>query len=628
MCGIAGYINYNPAAQADNNILEAMCRSIIHRGPDDQGVYCRDNAGLGMRRLSIIDLSGGHQPIHNEDGSVWIVYNGETYNFPDLKRELLEYGHRFYTNTDTEVLIHMYEQYGPDFAARLEGMFAFCIWDSAKKQLLLARDRLGQKPLFYAPAPERFIFGSEIKAILSHPGYTREIDTESVAKYLFYGFVPTPRTIFKGIRQLEPGHSLLLNTGERKFSVSRFFKLDFTPKNRLSEYEQKSTFVDLFAESVKSQMVSDVPVGVFLSGGIDSSLVLAMLSQSVNPAEITAFSIGFNESQYNESVFAAQVARKLGIKNHLIETLPVKKCLEILPEVLDSLDQPIADPSIIPTYLLSRFTSRHVKVALSGDGGDELFGGYPKYSIHKLLAHFGFLPENSRRKFGDLVQKYLKPHVRPFLGAKAQRFLDGLEFPPHIRNQVWISSFLPHELAGLLKFPAAGLFSEIADRMGDLGGDYADIVDETTYLDMRLIFTDMYLVKVDRASMANSLEVRCPFLDGRVIDFATHLPSESKIKGLALKRLLRETAGDFLPQEIINRPKMGFGIPLTEWSRGELKPFILHMLSREKVEEGGLFNYAYVEKLLAEHFSRKQNHSVKLWALLVFQNWYYKWLCN
>ncbi len=626
MCGIAGYINYNPAVQANNNILEAMCRSIIHRGPDDQGLYCRDNAGLGMRRLSIIDLTGGHQPIHNEDGSTWIVYNGETYNFLSLRKELQEYGHRFYTNTDTEVLIHMYEQYGPDFAGRLEGMFAFCIWDSAKRQLLLGRDRLGQKPLFYAPA--RFIFGSEIKAILAHPGYAREIEPKSVAKYLFYGFVPTPHTIFKGICQLEPGHSLLLDTDKKRFSINRFFRLSFTPKSKLGEYEQKSTFVDLFAESVKSQMVSDVPVGVFLSGGIDSSLVLAMLSQSVNPAEITAFSIGFNESQYNESMFAAQVAQKLGIKNHLIETLPVKKCLEILPEVLDSLDQPIADPSIIPTYLLSRFTGQHVKVALSGDGGDELFGGYPKYSIHNLLAHLGFLPQNIRQKLGNSVQAHLKPQIRPFLGAKAQRFLDGLEFPPHIRNQAWIAPFLPQELAGLLKSPPAGLFSEIADRMGDLGGDYADIVDETTYLDMSLIFTDMFLVKVDRASMANSLEVRCPFLDSRVIDFATHLPSEFKIKGLALKRLLRKTAEDFLPQEIVNRPKMGFGIPLAEWSRGELKPSILYMLSREKVEEGGFFNYAGVEKLLAEHFSHKQNHSAKLWALLVFQNWYYKWLRN
>jgi len=628
MCGICGYIHLDRSKRPSEDILKGMMDAIFHRGPDDSGLYIKDNAALGHRRLSIIDLDTGHQPIFNEDGSLVIVYNGEVYNFPDLKESLLSKGHRFKTRTDTEVVLHAYEEYGDRCLKYFNGMFALAIWDARKGLLLLARDRFGKKPLYYAVFDNQFIFGSELKSILKHPSVRREIDPAALSKYLAYEYVPSPLTIFKKIKKIEPASKLVLQNGS--YRIDSYWDLSFGNSNNLSLEETKANLAKLFKESVKRRLISDVPLGVFLSGGIDSSSVVAMMAELVSPKEIKTFSIGFKERSFDESSAARLVANHFGTDHHE-ETLSPGTMLEALPKVLDIIDEPFADSSIIPTYLVSRFTRRYVKVALGGDGGDELFMGYPSFLAHRL---------NSCAPFAGAPLK--KAILKAFVGMmsvsndymslnfKARRFLRGLDFPDEVRHQVWIGSFTPKEQErllisdGHLDYDPFKLYDLTADRYKRAGS--ADPLNRAMYIYIKTYMTDDILTKVDRASMANSLEVRAPFLDKEFCDFAAAIPSTLKLRRLRPKWILKEALKERLPKATLNKGKQGFAVPVAKWLKEDLKDLTLNAFDEKKIKREGLFNYPYIKELLREYLGNKSDTRKEIWALFMFEMWYDRWM--
>ncbi|MCX9011225.1 MAG: asparagine synthase (glutamine-hydrolyzing) [Candidatus Methanoperedens sp.] len=627
MCGICGNFYFNPSERVDAGTIAGMCEAIVHRGPDDQGVYADQNIGLGARRLSIIDLEGGHQPVHSEDSSKWVVQNGEIYNFRELRDTLKQKGHEFYTKSDTEVILHAYEEYGERCVERFEGMFAFAIWDADKEQLFLGRDRMGKKPLHYMVLNDQFMFSSEIKSILRHPDFRKEIEDEQVKSYLLYGYIPAPDSIFKGIKKLPPAHTLTI-TGSADIKIRNYWNMDF--RSKIAEHDEEK-IIDMITfclkESVRKRLVSDVPLGVFLSGGVDSSLVLAMMCELLPPEDISAFSIGFEEAEYDESGYAKAVADRLGV-NHRLEMLPLGKVLKNLPRIIQMLDEPIADPSIVPTYMLSDFTRKYVTVALSGDGGDELFGGYPKYYAHKFSNFYDSLFPALIRRNVDKVLYRSRDITEKILNDKIKRFLIGLSYSPDIRNHAWISPFFPREIESLLTEEAKnslsnGYFGEVEEHAATFIGE--EPLDKMIYLDTKLTLADLYLVKVDRASMACSLEVRSPFLDRQMVELAASIPSKLKVKGATTKYILKRVAERYLPERIIYRKKMGFGMPLSNWLRRELTPLIHENLSEDRIKNEGFFNYPVIEGLLNEHFEGKKDNSFRIWNLLVFQIWLNRW---
>lgn len=626
MCGICGNFYFNTVKRVETSTITRMCEAIIHRGPDDKGTYVNRNIGMGARRLSIIDLEGGHQPIHNEDSRKWVVQNGEIYNFQELRDALKQKGHEFYTKSDTEVILHAYEEYGEKCVERFDGMFAFAIWDADKEQLFLARDRMGKKPLHYLILNDQFIFSSEIKSILQHPDFKKEIEYEPIKNYLLYGYVPAPDSIFKGIKKLPPTHTLTIDkSGDTK--IRNYWNMDFRSKVSCDEEKIIDTIAQSLKEAVRKRLVSDVPLGVFLSGGVDSSLVLAMMCELLPPAGISAFSIGFDEAEYDESKYAKSVADCMGV-NHFLEILPPEKVLRDLPKIIQMLDEPITDPSIIPTYMLSNFTKKYVTVALSGDGGDELFGGYPKYYAHKFSNLYDSLFPSLLRKNIDRILYRSREVPQKIISDKIKRFLIGLSYPSEIRNHAWISPFFPNEIDSLLtekikKSLSNAYFSEVEEHAAMFRGE--EMIDKMIYLDTKLTLADLYLVKVDRASMACSLEVRSPFLDRQMVELAASIPSKLKVKRITTKYILKRVAERYLPKQIIYRKKMGFGMPLSKWLRGELKPLVLENLSEERIEKEGFFNYPVIEELLNEHFEGKKDNSSRIWNLLVFQIWLKKW---
>ena len=597
MCGICGVIDFDQNLVLEEE-LRCMNGTLIHRGPDGEGYFILKNVGLANRRLSVIDLKFGSQPIHNEDKSLWITFNGEIYNFQKTRVSLQKKNHRFYTKTDTECILHLYEEEGANFVKKLDGMFALAIWDEKKKELLLARDPMGKKPLYWALFGSKFVFASEPKAILALPDFKRVIDRGSLSKYFFYGYVPSPNTIFKGINRLSAGSFMRVrkNVAEEE---KKYWEIDYSGKfDDLSNEERKDQVKSLLKKAVEKRLVADVPIGVFLSGGIDSSLVAAFIP----PKKVEAFTIGFEDSFFDESVYAKMVADHLGIKQN-IKIFKNSEVFDLFPEALELMDEPVADPSILPTYLLSAFTGQRVKVALSGDGGDENFAGYPKY-----LAHF-FLRRTGLEKL---------PFLRATMPQKGKvgKLLASSPFPLYLRNQFWISSLSAEEIKRMtgvsLKLDELEMYHELF--VGK------EALDEALFLDQKMTMADQNLVKIDRASMVNSLEVRCPFLDKDLVQFAARLEFKDKIKGFKTKAILREIAGEFFPKDLYNRPKKGFGIPLKKWLDCELKDFKNHYLSIEKINNENLLNTQAVQGIIND------NNPDNIWKLLVFEVWVEKWL--
>ena len=621
MCGICGVVERD--GTIDRETLRRMTAVLRHRGPDDEGYHVADGngggpaAGLGFRRLSIIDLDTGNQPISNEDGSVWIVFNGEIYNFPELRAELEARGHRFATNADTEVIVHLYEERGPRCLEGLNGMFALAVWDERRRELLLARDRLGKKPLYYAELGDRLLFASELKSLLQHPLCPRELDFEALTRYLAFEYVPTPRAIFAGVRKLPAGHFLRWRDG--RSSIQAYWDLALGDDDGRSEQEYVEEFRARFRDAVGRRLISDVPLGAFLSGGIDSSSVVAMMTEVLPRENVRTFSIGFGEQSFDESSYARRVARFYGTEHHE-DTFTPGVMLDLLPRVAEFLDEPFADASILPTYLLSRFTREFVTVALGGDGGDELLAGYPTFQADRVAQLYRMPRLLHERVVLPLVDRLPVSTANFSLDFKLKRFLGGMTYPQETRHPAWLGAFTPPEQAALLARPVDDVYAEA--RRLFVGAPAHDRLGRLIYLYAKSYLQDDILVKVDRASMACSLEVRAPFLDVELVEFLGRVPSRLKLRGLRGKHLLKRAMADVLPPGIATRAKKGFGIPVAEWFKNDLREALQDELSPERIRRQGIFDAREVERLVSEHLSGRRDHRKPLWTLFVFQLWH------
>jgi len=629
MCGILGFLTRRVADIPDLGELRSMRDLLTHRGPDDQGEFVRslDEGGpfvyMGHRRLSIIDLASGHQPLSNENKTVWVIFNGEIYNFLELRSRLNALGHQFRTNSDTEVIVHAYEEYGERCFRHFNGMFAIGIWDETRKRLLLARDRLGKKPLFYSFVKGNFLFASELKALIAYPNFSRQIDPLSFMKYLFFEYIPSPHTIFKDANKLPPASYLILE--KDGIRVIEYWSPFDSGKiaEQLSEGEIEAKMVELLRQSVRRRLISDVPLGVFLSGGIDSSAITALAQREV-PGKIKTFSIGFEDPSFDESKFASLASKYLGTEHHE-QTMTAPDLLNLVPNLPDILDEPMADASILPTYLLSKFTRQHVTVALGGDGGDELFAGYPTYLAHQMARQYEFFLTHSRPILSFLGNLLPVSDNNISFDFKVKKFLSGIGYPEGIRNFIWLGSFSFPELKRVLP-PELCSQVDPVQIMEEVDGYQKgfSLEDKTTllqYLDLKLYLQDDILVKVDRASMACSLEVRAPFLDYELVEFVMNLPSSLKLRRFTSKYLLKKVMKDFLPKELIERKKKGFGIPIAKWVKGPLRELFGDLLSYDKIKKEGLFNPGYVSSLLQEHLAIKKDNRKQLWTLLVWELW-------
>ncbi len=619
MCGIVGFLTHKAGVIPDLEVLRGMRDTLIHRGPDDSGEFIRglDDRGpfvfFGHRRLSIIDLVGGHQPLSNEDDTVWVIFNGEIYNFVELRRKLEFLGHRFKTDSDTEVIAHAYEEYGEACFQHFNGMFAIGIWDESQKRLLLARDRLGKKPLYYCLMNDTFVFASELKAILAYPHFSRKVDPLSFMKYLFLEYVPSPHTIFNDAKKLPPASCLIWQ--KRGMEVKEYWSPFSVRKKEeyLSEAEIESRMIELLRNSVKQRLISDVPLGVFLSGGIDSSTITAFAQEEV-PGKIKTFSIGFEDPSFDESKYARLASKYLGTDHHG-QTMTPTDLLNLVPNLPDILDEPMADASILPTYLLSKFTRRYVTVALGGDGGDELFAGYQTYLAHKFARPYELF-------LGNLIPV---SDGNISFDFKVKKFLSGIGYPDGIRNSVWLGSFSIPELEKVLSCEVIAQVDRI--RLAEEITSYEKgfpLKDRTTllqYLDLKLYLQDDILVKVDRASMACSLEVRAPFLDHELVEFIMNLPSSLKLRRFTTKYILKKTMKNFLPKELIQRNKKGFGVPIAKWVKGPLRELFGDLLACDRTKKEGFFNPDYVTALFQDHLFNKRDNRKQLWTLLVWELW-------
>ena len=630
MCGICGIYNYGSGLPVTRQDLKAMNDLLVHRGPDDEGYYEHENVGLAMRRLSIIDLSSGHQPITNEDESLWIVFNGEIYNFLELRESLLAKGHKFRTKSDTEVILHLYEEKGLDFPKELRGMFAVAIWDNRRKRLVLARDRVGKKPLFYAVTPSSLVFASELRSLLTVKYLPREINPAAIDAYLTLQYIPSPLSIFKGVKKLEPASVLVFEEGRER--VEKYWdlpvgeeKLGYLPLPELKEMLKAE-----LSEAVKIRLMSEVPLGAFLSGGIDSSVVTALMAKH-SSTPVKTFAIGFKEEKFSELGYARQVARMYGTKH--TEFTVEASMADVLEKLAWHYGEPYADCSALPSYFVSRETRRDVTVALNGDGGDEAFGGYlryvgmkaerlvagaPNWAKHGALAAVGLFPKTAPFNFFWRLEKFLKFSV---MNTLERRYLSTVSF------------FGPGETDGLYSTKFSNLLGKekgyaeryISNLFAKIPGD--DLLNRMSYVDIRSYLPECLMTKMDIASMANSLETRSPFLDHKVLEFAFRLPGRLKLKGLrGTKWILKETFKDMLPPDIYKRGKMGFGVPLGIWFRGELKDYWAGACLSKKALDRGYFKSEELFRLWDEHQAGRRDHGYKLWALLMLELWHRQYM--
>lgn len=625
MCGISGVVDRSSRARPDPAVLQSMNDAIRHRGPDDEGFYIDEGVGLGARRLSIIDVEGGHQPIHNEDETVWVVFNGEIYNYKNLRALLTKLGHRFYTQTDTETLVHAYEEFGDECAKYINGMFAFAIWDKRQRRLLLARDRFGIKPLFYSVNGDQIVFASELKSVIRHPSVDRRINVVALSEYLSFEYVPTPRTILKNVARLPPGH--VLKFSERELAVEPYWDLNLAKSERrppVNWREYKTRLRDKLREVVESEMVSDVPVGVLLSGGIDSSAVCAMMTEAA-PGNIKSFSARFEEKSFDESSHARTVARHLGTEhNELLITSDMM--LKLVPNLMDFLDEPLGDSSIVPTYLISKFAREQVKVVLGGDGGDEMFAGYPTLQAHRMIEYYErFMPWFVRANvIPKIIDRLPVSKDNISFDFKARRFISGRGVPLASRHHRWLGSFTPQEKAALLvpELQQAEMDSYEVAYDHQRRCDAEQTMNQILYMDTKLYLEGDILTKVDRASMASSLEARVPLLNHSLAEYVAEIPHELKLKGLTTKFIFKKAMEGLLPNEIIRRPKKGFNAPVGYWVNTDLKELVNDQLAPDKIEREGYFNADYVQKLLSDHASGARDNRKLIWTLLVFELWY------
>jgi len=615
MCGICGLVS--AAGTPDVEAVARMSARLVHRGPDDDGLFCEGQAALAARRLSIIDLARGHQPISSEDGSAVVVQNGEIYNYRELKRELAGRGHRFATDCDTEVLVHAYEEWGDAFLERLRGMFALALWDKRRRRLLLARDRFGIKPLYYRCAGGELSFASELKAMLEQPGFSREIDPRAVAAYLAFNSIPAPLTIFAEARKLPPGHLLSWDGGEPRLRrYARPGPAAAAEVRRGSAGELAAELREVLDDSIRAHLVADVPVGVLLSGGVDSGGIAALASLHVSEP-LRTFSIGFEEQGFDELSRARLVAERYGTDHHELILRP--DAVELLPRLVEAFDEPFGDSSALPTYLVSGLASGHVKTAMSGEGGDELFGGYYTYVADLLARRVGRLAALAR----PLAEALPSRSGRVGFDYKAKRFARAAANPdPLQRHHGWKEIFSPQARAGLAGEGVAGWdpLDLYRERYAETAA--APPLARMQDVDLGIYLADDLLVKTDRLSMAHSLELRVPFLDAAVADFAFSLPTRLKVRGFAKKRLLRAALEPLLPREIVHGRKQGFSIPIAAWLRGPLEPFAREVLAPSAVARQGLLDPAAVTPLLDRHCAGREDLSRQIWGLMALTLWF------
>jgi len=631
MCGIAGILNEHPAEAGQAGAYEAAVRRMIaplrHRGPDAEGYHVDPQMGiaLGHCRLSIIDLAAGAQPMSNEDGTVWTTFNGEIYNFVQLRERLEQQGHRFATRSDTEVIVHAYEQYGARCVEHFRGMFAFAVWDGKNKTLFLARDRMGKKPLYYYQADGRFYFASEPKAILAVASVRAEADLVAIHHYLTWGYVPAPQSAFKGFRVLPPAHTLTLRNGQTR--IERYWRLAYLPKRQASEEALSEELIARLTESIKLRLISDVPLGAFLSGGIDSSTIVALMS-GLGKGPVKTFSIGFEEQSYNELPYARMVAERYHTDHH--EFIVKADAVSVLPDLVWHYNEPYADSSAIPTYYLAKMTRQHVTVALNGDAGDENFAGYERYIANRLAASYDRLPASLRKsmQWGASRLPRLGSFKNP--AQRAKRFMEALADAPDRRYARWIGFFSDEMKASLYTHEFQNAVAQ-SDPVALLGQAYADAgnvdwVDRSMAADTALYLPFDLMVKVDIASMAHSLEVRSPFVDHEFMEFAASLPSNLKLRGWTRKYLLKRAARALLPPELLKRRKMGFGIPIGQWFRRELRQMTYDTLLSKRAIGRGLFRPERVRRLLDDHEHLRGEWQFHLWALLMLELWFQRFI--
>lgn len=632
MCGICGFTPSSDRIADPRDRLARMCQTIYHRGPDDEGLYLGGKAALGVRRLSIIDVEGGHQPLSNEDGSIWIAHNGEVYNFPELRAELLSRGHIFKTRTDTETILHCYEEWGLEFHRKLRGMFATAIWDEPQNRLILIRDRLGIKPLYYSLLSDKtLVFGSELKALLAYPEVPRKLSASALNLFLTLEYIPAPLSIFQDISKLPAGCMLIYENGS--LQIQKYWELkspaigaEEAPKRQLNSLMDE--LYELLKESVKLRLISDVPLGAFLSGGIDSSCIVGLMRE-LGASPLKTFSIGFEDSTYNELAHAQRIAQTFATEHE--EFILKPKALDLTEQLIHHLDEPFGDFSIFPTYLVSKMAREHVKVILSGDGGDELFAGYEHYQAQKIASMAWLKPLH--KGLPPIVRRFPPSPKKKGLWNKLQRYCEGLDHPVAARHFRWMmflsqknknslySDAFVNELNGIQSLPELEPFQQLFAQMPAL-----DDITSELYLDLNTYLMDDILVKVDRMSMAASLETRVPLIDHKIVEFIFSLPGKFKLKGLTTKWIFKKTMERLLPKENIYRSKEGFSIPIKHWLKKDLKDLMLSYLSPERIQKGGYFQYSAIQEMMDLHLNDKANCSHQLWALLVFEIWRERYL--
>ncbi|MBI4376061.1 MAG: asparagine synthase (glutamine-hydrolyzing) [Elusimicrobia bacterium] len=624
MCGICGIVTKD-GSRPDQGLLDAANNLLAHRGPDDSGHFIDGPAGLAMRRLAIIDLQTGHQPLSYDDGRLWVVLNGEIYNYQELRSELEGRGHRFKTRTDTEVILALYQELGADCVKRLRGMFAFALWDKPKQRLLLARDRIGKKPLVYTDQPGFFAFASELRSLFVWPGVSRDVDEGAIDQYLSLQYIPSPHTIYRSARKLPPGHILLMEKG--RIEIRKYWDLPLgePPATRDPE-EAKALVRDKLKEAVRLRMISDVPLGAFLSGGIDSSIVVALMSR-FSDRPVRTFSIGFEEQQFSELPFARELAQRYGCDH--TEFIVKADMAQVLPKLAWHYGEPYADSSALPSYYVARETRKHVTVALNGDGGDENFGGYIRYFAMKAARFFDLIPGPAQR--GLKVAAELLPERDAPFGAiwRVKRFLRSALFADEpARYLKMIGYFSEEDKVGLYSPEFQARLARQGEALGYLAQAFSqgppdDLLNRLLYVDFKTYLPENLMVKMDIATMANSLEGRSPLLDHEFVELVFRLPGEWKLRGLrGHKWLLKEAFKDQLPATIFNRGKMGFGIPLGEWFRGPLKRFWEEAVLGPEALKRGYFNEPALRRLWSEHQSGRREHGYRLWALLMLEMWH------